>query len=487
MGYTRGQAERISERKRAQGVWCEGERPFRTAFEHSNDAMFIVDPPADRIIGANPKACEMLEYTREELYQTPVSTIHPNEMSRLLTFAERVQGYGVGWSNELSCRTRTGKRVPVELSASIIEFGSAMSLLVIARDLTEHRLTEAALRNALNEVHQLKNRIELENIHLRGEIKAHHNFEEIIGNSEVLRATLRKVEQVAHTNATVMILGETGTGKELFARAIHSMSKRQDRPLVKVNCAALPANLVESELFGHEKGAFTGALNFKMGRFELADRGTIFLDEIGDLPLELQVKLLRILQDGEFERLGNSSTKKVDVRVIAATNRDLEKAVAAREFREDLYYRLNVFPLQAPLLRRRIDDIPLLVHHFVNKYAAKVGKTIVEVPQKIMDTLQKYDWPGNVRELENLIERAVILTSGSTLIVDEEFHPHSNVLANNERPQTLKEVELSLIRYALKDSNWVIEGKHGAAARLDIPPSTLRERMQKNGIERPHR
>jgi len=295
---------------------------------------------------------------------------------------------------------------------------------------------------------------------------------------------LYKVEQVASTSATVLILGESGTGKELFARAVHNNSPRRDRPLVKVNCVALPENLIESELFGHEKGAFTGANARRIGRFELANKGTIFLDEIGDLPLGLQAKLLRVLQEGEFERLGNPSTTQVDVRVIAATNRNLEKAIKAGDFREDLYYRLNVFPIEVPPLRNHKEDISLLVNHFVMKYATKTGKKIKTVSSKLLKTLGAYHWPGNIRELENVIERAVILTSGASLKIDEPFDVHLSA-DEEESPKTLPELQRSLILKALEESHWVIEGERGAAHRLDIAPSTLRERVKKFGFKRP--
>ncbi len=278
-----------------------------------------------------------------------------------------------------------------------------------------------AIKNAqlFGEVRQLKEQLQAENVYLKEEIKLAHNFDDILSQSPAMQKVLHQVEQVVGTDATVLILGETGTGKELLARAVHQLSPRKDRPLVKVNCAALPVNLIESELFGHEKSAFTGAAARRHGRFELANQGTIFLDEIGDLPLELQSKLLRVLQEGEFERLGDSRTIQIDVRVIAATNRDLKQALASGDFREDLYYRLNVFPLILPPLRDRIDDIPIIVRHFVQKYSAKMGKRIEHIPQAVMQTLQGYAWPGNVRELENIIERAVILTADSKLELDE--------------------------------------------------------------------
>jgi transcriptional regulator with GAF, ATPase, and Fis domain len=340
-----------------------------------------------------------------------------------------------------------------------------------------------ALQHALTEVESLKNRLEAENTYLQDEIKVVHNFADIISRSEVLKKVLRKVEQVAATDATVLILGESGTGKELLARAVHNLSARRERPLVKVNCAALPANLVESELFGHEKGAFTGAICRKIGRFELADHSTIFLDEIGELPLELQAKLLRILQEGEFERLGGQQTLKVNTRVIAATNRDLKEEIAAGRFREDLFYRLNVFPITIPPLRERKEDIPLLVNHFMKKYSAKIGKKIETVSQHVIDELQQYDWPGNVRELENVVERAVIVSQGKQLRLEDGL-PHSDGKTDGSSTLTLEELEKRHILKVLEQTGWRISGERGAAKILNIKPTTLRSRMEKLGIKR---
>jgi formate hydrogenlyase transcriptional activator len=344
-----------------------------------------------------------------------------------------------------------------------------------------------ALRKALTEVEQLKNRLQAENIYLQEEIKTEYNFEEIIGQSKALQKALRKVEQVAPTEATVLIQGETGTGKELVARAIHNVSPRKDRPLVKVNCPALPAGLIESELFGHEKGAFTGALSHKIGRFELANGGTIFLDEIGDLPLELQAKLLRVLQEGEFERVGGSRTIKVDVRVIAATNQDLKKVVEEGKFRQDLYYRLNVFPILIPPLRERKEDIPVLVRYLAMKYGTRLGKKVETIPQKTMDALLAYPWPGNVRELENMIERSVILAHSSVIQIDESLDVQVDTDLHNAVSGSLEDVERSHILRVLDETNWVIHGKRGAALVLGLNPDTLRSRMKKLGIKRPGR
>jgi transcriptional regulator with GAF, ATPase, and Fis domain len=341
------------------------------------------------------------------------------------------------------------------------------------------------LTEALEEVEELKNRLQAENLYLQDEIKIENNFDEIIGGSPALNSVLSQVEQVAGTTATVLILGESGTGKELLARAIHNLSDRRDRPMVKVNCAALASNLIESELFGHEKGSFTGALAQKIGRFELASGGTIFLDEIGELPLELQVKLLRVLQEQEIERIGGSETIRIDSRVIAATNRDLKQSVADGEFREDLFYRLNVFPVVLPPLRQRRDDISLLARDFTARFAKRLGKSIDSIPHEVIEAFQSYHWPGNIRELQNVIERAVILARGSVLHVDE---PLETLVADTEPLQhvksTLEEVERRHIMRTLEESNWKISGEGSAAEVLGLNPSTLRARMRKLGIKR---
>ena len=312
------------------------------------------------------------------------------------------------------------------------------------------------------------------------------SFGEIIGHSDAMAYVFFRIDQVAPQDTTVLLLGETGTGKGMVAREIHRRSTRKDRPMITVNCTALPANLIESELFGREKGAFTGAHARQMGRFELADGGTIFLDEIGEMPLELQVKLLRVIQDGEFERLGSPRTLKVDVRIIAASNRNLEEEIRAGRFREDLFYRLSVFPITIPPLRQRKEDIPLLVNYFVAKFNKKTGKKIEIVSKETLKTLQDYHWPGNVRELESVIERAVITSQGSALQVLDRFaaFPQSDEKAEQE-VKALADLERDHILQVLHKTNWRVEGKNGAALLLGLNPSTLRARMRKYGIRRP--
>jgi len=330
---------------------------------------------------------------------------------------------------------------------------------------------------------QEKARIEAQNIYLQEEIRGSHNFEELIGGSTSLKKVLTNVRRVAPTDSTVLITGETGTGKELIARAIHNLSSRKDRALVKVNCAAIPAGLIESELFGHEKGAFTGALTKKMGRFELADKGTIFLDEIGELPLDIQSKLLRVLQEGEFERVGGTQTFKVNVRVIAATNRDLEQQSKTGHYRPDLYYRLKVFPIHLPALREREGDIPLLAQYFVRKFATTFGKKLDRIPERMMSALARYQWPGNIRELEHVIERAVILSEGSEL-EPIEWLSQTGTQAGFGKTLTLEELERQHIVEVLEQTNWRVSGERGAAKILDIIPTTLEARMKKLGIAR---
>jgi formate hydrogenlyase transcriptional activator len=383
-----------------------------------------------------------------------------------LTTARRRLGV-LGW----------GSQQPAVYTAGNVEF-----LQQVAKQVA------VAVENALafDQIAELKEKLEKEKVYLEEEIRTDHNFEEIVGESPALRRVLKEVETVAPTDSTVLIRGETGTGKELIARALHHLSPRRDRTFVKLNCAAIPTGLLESELFGHEKGAFTGAVSQKVGRFELAHEGTLFLDEVGDIPLELQPKLLRVLQDQEFERLGGTRALSVNVRLVAATHRDLSQMVAAGQFRSDLYYRLNVFPLVLPPLRERREDVPRLVRHFTQKFARRMGRRIETIPTEAMDALVRYPWPGNIRELQNLIERAVILSPGPVLHVSlgDLKSPSAPPNGSAGTPITLADAEREHVLGALRDTNWVIGGPNGAAARLGLPRSTFYRIMSKLGISR---
>ncbi len=403
--------------------------------------------------------------------------------------------------------TKAGVGVQIEIDDSGVDVFAMDKVLadhVWAEDIVERcrvigqvllsavsrREAELSLEARYKEIEKLKNRLEHENIYLQEEIELHLEHDEIIGNSHILKSLLNQVKKVAVQDTAVLILGETGTGKGLIARSIHKNSQRKNRPLITVNCAALPATLIESELFGHEKGAFTGAVNQKIGRFELADGGTIFLDEVGDLPLELQVKLLRVLEEQEFERLGSSTTKTVDVRIVAATNRNLDRLIDDGEFRADLYYRLGVFPIWVPGLAERRRDIPLLAWFFISELQNRLGKTITEISSEAMDALTSYDWPGNVRELRNIIERAMILSPTSVLELGDWFPgtPSSTAtISQTEKSsgETLDEVQRVHILEVLQSCDWKIYGKDGAAERLGLKRTTLQSRMKKLGIERP--
>jgi len=456
---------------------------YMQAIDQSLDGVLLLDSTG-RIYRVNDTFCRMIGYSRDELLGLTVADMDlsgtADRVSRIFheTYAQEK------FTFESTLKRRDDTVFPVEITNNYTELDGRKFSCTVIRDITERKEAGEALESALMEVKALKDRLQDENLYLQEEIKVAHNFNDIIGNSNVYRSMLGQIEQVAATEASVLILGESGTGKELVARAVHQLSLRSERPLVKVNCAALPANLIESELFGHEKGAFTGALTRKTGRFELADNGTIFLDEIGELPLELQSKLLRVLQEGEFERLGNPNTLQVDVRVIAATNRDLETQVENGAFREDLYYRLNVFPIHCPSLRERKEDIPLLVRHFIDKYSGRTGKQINAVPKKVMEAFTAYSWPGNVRELENIVERALIVSRGTAL----EIGPW----LKREPPEpegaevlTLEENERRHILEVLGKTAWRVSGDRGAARILGINAQTLVSRMKKLGIKRP--
>jgi formate hydrogenlyase transcriptional activator len=415
---------------------------------------------------------------------------YPSEVVRLL----RVEGLQTICCIPLANRGRTFGTL--NLASRRIDAFTPLDIELIQQVAAQIAI---AVENALafEEIDALKDKLAEEKLYLEEEIRSEFNFEEIVGESSVLRRTLAQVELAAPAGTTVLILGETGTGKELIARAIHNLSPRRERTFVKINCAAIPSGLLESELFGHERGAFTGAINQKIGRFELADRGTLFLDEVADIPLELQPKLLRVLQEQEFERLGSNRTHRVDVRVVAATNRDLSTLVAERAFRSDLYYRLNVFPIHVPALRERREDIPLLVRYFVQHFSRRLNKAVEYIPADAMDALSNYAWPGNIRELENLLERAVLLSPGKELRVPlselksdsaaspDPASPFASLTPATSPISTLEEAERQHILRALRQTEWRIAGPKGAAALLAMKRTTLQARMRKLNIRRP--
>lgn len=454
--------------------------------ESLHDGIFWIDKTA-RFVRVNKAASRNLGYTQEELVGMTAADINPdfNKKKSQKYWAKTKKDTHLVFRTEHT--RKDGSVFPVEITNNIFDFEGEEFRCSIVRDITDQVKKEQKLEQALKEIEALKDRLEKENIYLQQEIKLANNFEEIISSSTAYKLVLKQVEQVADSEATVLIMGESGTGKELLARAVHNLSKRRERPLVKVNCANLPASIIESELFGHERGAFTGAHTRKIGRFELAHQGTIFLDEIGELPLELQAKLLRVLQEGEFERLGNPKTLKLDVRVIAATNRNLEQAVAKGEFRADLFYRLNVFPITSLPLRERKEDIPYLIAHFVKKYSGKAGKTFNTIAPKTLKALSAYDWPGNVRELENIIERAIIVSEEGKLEIGE-WLPKSSAkptfLPDDHSFLTLEELERTYIQKVLTHTHGRVSGKDGAAALLGINAKTLDSRMRKLGIKR---
>ncbi|MGD8952127.1 MAG: sigma 54-interacting transcriptional regulator [Desulfobacterales bacterium] len=473
----------ITEIKQLEMKLKESEERFRAFMDHTPASVYIKDEN-DRHIYGNAEAFRSAAKTADEFIgSTTVELFPPQVADRLIKLDRKVLKGGIPriveeWRNTENgdARWRRDIKFPIKLESGKKLLGG------IAIDITEIKLSEQKLRNALQEIEKLKHTLEQENIYLREEIDLHHKHEKIIGNSVPVFKMLGLAEQVAETDATVLILGETGTGKELLANEIHRLSKRKDRTMVKVNCAALPATLIESELFGREKGAYTGAMSRQIGRFEIANGSTLFLDEIGELPLELQAKLLRVLQEGKFERLGSPKTIAVDVRIMASTNRDLSRAVSEGRFREDLYYRLNVFSISVPPLRERTEDIPLLLWSFVKELENSMGKTIHRIPQKSLDTLQRYFWPGNIRELKNLVENAMITSKGNSLKI---ILP-SDTAIKVQKPLKLDAVERNHIKDVLKKTSWRVSGKKGAAELLGLKPTTLESRMKKLGIKRPN-
>jgi len=465
----------------------------------------VLDSIMVAIVSFNSSMCiELFNRAAEEFFQCPRGEALGGSVERFLTDGSR-QALEAGLAKldhstgERLILGGPGGLLALDASGRAFSIDATISCAKTAGGnlytLALHKYDDSA------GVEQKARELDLHNDYLQEEINATHNIDEIVGRSSALRAVLDQVNLVATTDSTVLLLGETGTGKELIARAIHLRSLRKNRPLIKVDCAALPAGLVDSRLFGHEKGAFTGAIKQRIGRFELANGGSILLDEIGDTSAHTQAKLLRVVQEHEVERLGGHSAVKVDVRVIAATNRDLQESVARGTFREDLYYRLNVFPLHVPALRERPEDIPLLVHHFLTRYASKLGRPILHVPNQIMCRLLEYSWPGNVRELENVIERAVIVSNGPDLRLAAESlsrsipvvsiqngwsrsSEHPSAISENAEPTALVEIERNHILNVLRRTGWRIEGIAGAARTLNLKPSTLRSRMKKFRINR---
>ncbi|MFZ7113213.1 MAG: sigma 54-interacting transcriptional regulator [Desulfatiglandales bacterium] len=445
-----------------------------------------------RILGLHPRETEA---TCEKF----LTCVHPDDRQAIQQAINRAMS-APGQPYSIECRVvrpdGTERHVQARGEFSFDQDRRPVHMLAILHDITEHKQAEHALKKAFDEVRTLKKQLEIENLYLRKDTEFESRFKGVLGVSNAIKYVTHRIQKVATTGATVLLTGETGTGKGVFARALHVQSERKDKPFVHVNCAGLPANLIESELFGREKGAFTGSTARQIGRFELADGGTIFLDEIGELPLELQSKLLKVLEDGEFERLGSPHTVKVDVRVIASTNRNLVEESRKGRFRMDLFYRLNVFPVTVPPLRQRRDDIPLFVRFFTKRLSKRYGKEIQRIPQETMQVLERYDWPGNVRELANVIERAVILSDGPVLHLAEKIDgrpegPDGPILEktlDSDIPLSSKdivEVEREHILTTLLQTGWKISGPNGAAQRVGLNPNTLRSRMKKLGIRRP--
>jgi len=453
----------------------QSERRYRDLYDEAPIG-YVYEDTETRFISANRAAQQILGVRPDEVVGTVgLSLVAPNPTAQQRVH-DSLAAEQVGQEKpciELELRRKSdGKPVWVQRWSRPDPDGKHTRTMII--DITDRVLMERE-----------KAQLQQQNQYLQEEIKQTHNFEEIVGKSAKLAAVLDAVRRVAATDSTVLVTGETGTGKELLARAVHSASARRDKPLIKLNCAALPTGLVESELFGHERGAFSGAIARRLGRFELAHGGTLFLDEIGELPLDVQVKLLRVLQEREFERVGGQAPIRVDVRIIAATNRDLLRSVRNQTFREDLFYRLNVFPIHLPPLRERSEDVPLLVQFLLHKFRARIGRSVDRVSDQTLKRLIEYPWPGNVRELENVLERAAILSAGPTVEIGSDVLPQVSVAAPAAPTDRLEDVERNHLLAILKQTNWVIEGPAGAAKQLDMHPNTLRSRLKKLGLQRP--
>jgi len=468
----------IEDRKRAETKLLEEERELRRITDAIPQTIVVLDAKGHPLY-ANQAMLDYTGLTMEDVVTSDfrARTYHPEDLERVREERKAGLARGLPFEIEQRARRKDGQYRWLLLRYNPFrdEQGRLVRWYATGTDIDDRKRAEDRTRN--------------ENVALREDIVRSSMFEEIVGSSEALRQVLVQVSKVAPTDSTVLVLGETGTGKELIARAIHNRSKRSNRAFIRVNCAAIPASLIASELFGHEKGSFTGATQRRLGRFESADGGTIFLDEVGDLPAETQVALLRVLQEREFERVGGSQTVSVDVRVIAATNRDLTSAVAEGKFRQELFYRLNVFPVRLPALRERIGDISLLVGYLIDRYAQKAGKRIRNIDNKTMELFHAYDWPGNIRELQNVVERAVILSEGETFFVDEAWLTRATpkvAAASALLPTDLAEREKAMIESALREAEGLVSGPKGAATKLGVPRQTLESKIRKLGINRHH-
>lgn len=478
----------ISIRKQMMEKVVESEARMRAIFNNHFQLTGLLDIEG-HLLMANKTALDLVGAEESTVlgayfWETPWFAHSKKLQKKVKKDVERAVRGEIVWT-EFSLIDRHGEELLFEHSYKPIRDagGNIRFILKESRDITKTRRAENDLKKAYSELEKLKDRLQDENLYLKEELRESQEFSNLVGQSPAFKNVLYQIEQVAETNATVLILGETGTGKELVARTIHELSNRSERPLVKLNCAAIPPTLIESELFGHEKGAFTGAHTQKIGRFELAHKGTIFLDEIGELSIGLQAKLLRVLQENEYERVGGTQTLQADIRIIAATNRDLKSMIKAKQFREDLFYRLHVFPVYMPSLRERVEDIPLLSKFLIKKISDRIGKKITHISQKTMERLKRYHWPGNIRELENVLERAAVLSQGSRLEIGEWFQIHEDELPTEEW-QTLDEIQRQYIIKVLKKTRRRVRGVHGAARILDVNPSTLESRIKKLDIDK---
>ena len=475
----------IEDRKRAEEKLRQEEMELRRIVDVIPQHIFVLEPDG-RFLYVNRSDLEYFGLTLEDVLAPDhlAKVLHPDDLERLLCEREQVIAQGTPWESEARLLGKDGQHrwFLIRLNPLRDAQGRIIRWYGTRTDIEDRKQAEDGLQTALDEVKKLRDQLYNENIALREEIDKASMFEEIVGTSPALQSVLSRVAKVAPTDSTVLITGETGTGKELIARAIHKRSQRSSRAFVTANCAAIPRDLIASELFGHEKGAFTGATQRHVGRFELAGGGTIFLDEVGDLPAETQIALLRVLQEHEFERVGGTRSIHADVRVIAATNRDLQAAIAAGVFRDDLFYRLSVFPIEIPPLRERIEDIPLLVEYFIDRYARKAGKSIREVNKKALDLFQSYPWPGNIRELQNVIERSVIVCESEIFSVDESWLSRQPLAVEAKSPLDLSEKlaaqEKEMIEAALSECGGRVFGPSGAAAKLGMPRSTLESKIR---------